>query len=89
MGVYVIQTEDTAEDADIGVVIEGTTVVSNLRSVADGICTLFGLIYILNLQYPKSYNNTFEVIQKIFMDLDNDDRKISPKVHSLKNKLLA
>ena len=46
---------------------------------------LLGLIYALNLSYPQKLKLTFEVIQKVFMGLE--DQKMSPKVQSLNTKL--
>ena len=47
---------------------------------------LYGLIYALNLSYPNSLKRTFEVYQKILMDLDLT--RLSPEVQALKLKLL-
>ena len=70
---------------DIGVVIEGVEVLNNLASVASAFAMLLGLIYALNLNYPQKLKLTFEVIQKVFMGLE--DQKMSPKVQSLNTKL--
>lgn len=72
---------------DVGIIIEGAEVLSNCNNVAKASTLLIGLIYSLNLSYPSQLKYTFEVFQKIFLELDV--LKMSPKVHSLKNKLLA
>lgn len=72
--------------ADVGVVLEGVDVLHNLQSVNYACVMLYGLIYALNLSYPKSLKNTFEAYQKILMDLESD--KPSNKVRALKLKLL-
>ncbi|KAI9525177.1 hypothetical protein NQZ68_009380 [Dissostichus eleginoides] len=72
--------------ADVGVVLEGVEVLHNLQSINHACVMLYGLIYALNLSYPKSLKNTFEVYQKILMDLESS--KLSPKVQALKLKLL-
>lgn len=72
--------------ADVGVVLEGVEVLHNLQSVNYACVMLYGLIYALNLSYPKSLKNTFEAYQKILMDLESD--KPSNKVRALKLKLL-
>lgn len=65
------------------IVIEGAEVLENL-DVPRACALLMGLIYALNLSYPKHMIKTSEVFQKIFLELDG--MKVSPKVMSLKNK---
>uniref|UniRef100_A0A3Q2X6R6 Uncharacterized LOC102290480 n=1 Tax=Haplochromis burtoni TaxID=8153 RepID=A0A3Q2X6R6_HAPBU len=89
LGVYVVKHEgansvDTPED--IGVIIEGCTVLQALSDVAKGCGLLLGLIYSLNLRYPKHLKYTFEFLQKVLMELDGNN--LSMKVQVLKNKLL-
>ncbi|KAK7877097.1 hypothetical protein WMY93_032177 [Mugilogobius chulae] len=88
MAVFVIRTEVHCLEeppVDIGVVIEGVEVLNGLSSVASACALLLGLIYVLNLAYPKSLRFTFEVFQKIIMELE--PQKMSPKVSSLYGKL--
>ncbi|KAF7641737.1 hypothetical protein LDENG_00273580 [Lucifuga dentata] len=89
MGIYVVRHEG-AEPSDplagVGIVIEGVEVLEDLRDVANACAMLLGLIYSLNLSYPKDLKYTFEALQKLFMELDGN--KLSTKVQVLKNKLL-
>ncbi len=89
MGIYVIRAEGAGprdEPTDVGVVLEGVEVLPNLKNVTLGCVMLFGLIYALNLNYPKNLKCTFEVFQKVLMELDTT--KLSPKVQELKIKML-
>ncbi|KAL7861551.1 hypothetical protein SRHO_G00129920 [Serrasalmus rhombeus] len=70
---------------DIGIVIEGVEVLHELTSVASACALLLGLIYVLNLAYPKPLRFTFEVLQKIIMQLDQ--HKMSIKVQNLYGRL--
>uniref|UniRef100_A0A3Q1G6E9 Uncharacterized protein n=1 Tax=Acanthochromis polyacanthus TaxID=80966 RepID=A0A3Q1G6E9_9TELE len=95
MGIYTVRAEGHGSDdsdgpgdgrfADVGLVLEGVEVLHNLQSISHAYVMLYGLIYALNLSYPKSLKRTF-VYQKILMDLDST--KLSPKVQGLKLKLL-
>lgn len=79
VGVYVIQKEgEWPEDPeDVGVLIEGVVeVLSSLANVGMACALLFGLIYCLNLQYPQDLKCTFEVLQKIVLNLDG--QRLSP-----------
>ena len=92
MAIYTVRAEGDDPDgpggslADVGVVLEGVEVLHNLESISHACVMLYGLIYALNLSYPKSLKNTFEAYQKILMDLESS--KLSPKVQALKLKLL-
>lgn len=81
-------TKEMASTSDspkeIGVVIDGTEVINGLGDIARACCLLLGLTYALNL---KQLKYTFEVFQKLFLELDGS--KLSTKVQSLKSKLLA
>ena len=57
----------------------------DLDNVALAVAMLFGLMYVLNLSYPADLCYTFEVIQKIWMELDGS--KLSNKALALKNSL--
>ncbi|XP_039864506.1 uncharacterized protein LOC120735497 isoform X4 [Simochromis diagramma] len=88
LGVYKIihegaQPDDSLED--VGIIIERCTVLQDLHDVASGCALLFGLIYCLNLSYPKPRRYTFEFFQKVLMGLE--DKKLSNKIQVLKNKL--
>lgn len=72
---------------DIGIAIEGVEVITGLESIARACCVLLGVIYTLNLDYPRQLKYTYEVFQKHFLELDAS--KLSNKVQSLKSKLLA
>ena len=68
MGVYIVKKGNIVED--VGVVLEGSVVLEGIDNVALATALLFGLVYALNLSYPASLRYTFEVIQKVFMQLD-------------------
>ena len=80
-------TSATESPKDIGIVIEGVQVVTDVGSIARACSILLGLTYVLNLDYPKQLKYTFEVFQKLFMELQAS--KLSNKVKSLKGKLLS
>lgn len=69
----------------VAVVVEEEIVLQDLPDLPTAFAYLFGLIYALNLKYPKDLRYTFETVQKVFMELGTD---LSARVISLKNKLL-
>uniref|UniRef100_A0A803K3W8 Uncharacterized protein n=1 Tax=Xenopus tropicalis TaxID=8364 RepID=A0A803K3W8_XENTR len=73
------------EEPDVSIVLEGNKVLTKCENTAKACALLMGLIYALNLQYPSSLKYTFEVFQKLILDLDG--LKLSHKVRSLKTKL--
>ncbi|ROI83747.1 hypothetical protein DPX16_14689 [Anabarilius grahami] len=87
MGIYTIRRGDSTGTEDIGVVIEGIKVLSNLDCVILAFIMLIGLIYALDLSFPDNLKYTFEFIQKILMNLDG--HKLNAKIQQLKIKLFA
>ncbi|KAL7846622.1 hypothetical protein SRHO_G00216020 [Serrasalmus rhombeus] len=73
--------------ADTGVVLEAAVVLKDLGCVSLAFAMLLGLIYALNLRYPLKFRYTFEVIQKLFLELDAN--KLSHKAQALKTKLFS
>ncbi|MED6292384.1 hypothetical protein CHARACLAT_033320 [Characodon lateralis] len=84
VGTYLLKEEASAHAQEVEVVLEGIRVMTNLDNKAFAVVMLFGLIYVLNLAYPADLRYTFEVFQKIFMELDGG--KLSNKVLVLKNR---
>ncbi|RXN13119.1 sterile alpha motif domain-containing 3-like isoform X1 [Labeo rohita] len=86
-GIFVIRQEGAEpgdDPADVGIVLEGVEVMSELGNVAFAVVMLLGLVYVLNLSYPQELKYTFEVLQKIIMELAN---KLSNKAQVLKTLL--
>lgn len=88
-----ISTEENVEReaqfkkvVDVAVVLEEHVVVRELRDVPNGFAVLMGLLYCLNIDYPKEVKYTCEVIQKVIMDIGGST--CSARVHGLRNKLL-
>ncbi|CAB1457278.1 unnamed protein product [Pleuronectes platessa] len=73
LGIYSINVEGgdaTTSPADVGIVIEGVEVLHDLRDIASASALMMGFIYALNLSYPKELKAFFEVLQKVFLQLD-------------------
>ncbi|XP_067276272.1 uncharacterized protein [Pseudorasbora parva] len=68
------------------IILEGTVVVDNLENFPEAMCLLFGLIYALNLEYPKALKSTFDFIQRVILSLGH--KSLKPKIQSLKNRLM-
>ncbi|XP_059188275.1 uncharacterized protein LOC131971024 [Centropristis striata] len=86
IGIYVIKHPSAELPEDVGIIVEGVQVLSEIKDVATACALLFGTIYDLNLSYPTDLRYTFEFIQKILMELDT--HRLSTKIQVLKNKLL-
>ncbi|CAL9682047.1 unnamed protein product [Knipowitschia caucasica] len=66
------------------IIIEGTEVI-NENNLPRCCALLMGFIYALNLSYKKQLKYTFEVFQKLFLNLD--PLKTSAKILALKNSI--
>ncbi|XP_034538945.1 uncharacterized protein LOC117812354 [Notolabrus celidotus] len=86
MKILVTKGATASDPASATIIIEGTEVLQGL-DVPRACALLMGLIYALNLSYPRELKYTCEVFQKVFLKLDS--QKCSPKVTSLKQKLLG
>ncbi|KAF3844120.1 hypothetical protein F7725_016168 [Dissostichus mawsoni] len=81
-------TEGTPSQVDLSpastaILVEGDFVISNIPRMADSFALLFGLMYLLHLDYPKKLINTFTFIQKVLMGLD-DGKPLKPCLLNLK-----
>ncbi|XP_074551477.1 uncharacterized protein LOC141808698 isoform X2 [Halichoeres trimaculatus] len=85
VGIYIIKPDATSKPEDIGVVLEGQMILRDLDNVAFDAAMLFGLMYALDLNYPTELKYTFEVLQKVVMELDSNT--LSKKAQVLKNRL--
>ncbi len=74
------------EVIDVGVVLEEHIILHDQRDVPNAFATLMGLLYCLNIDYPKGLKYTFELVQKVFMGIGGGN--CSAKVHGLRNKML-
>lgn len=84
----VLQDDDISAPArvmNVAVILEEDIALQDLCDLPTAFAYIFGLIYTLNLQYPKELRYTIENIQKIFMELGTD---LCARDRSLKNKLL-
>ncbi|XP_037832052.1 uncharacterized protein LOC108247045 isoform X3 [Kryptolebias marmoratus] len=86
MKIYKIKAAGSEVD-DIGIVLEGVRVMPALGTFPRACAMLVGLTYAVDLAYPKELRYTLEVFQKLFLELDC--ASLSPKVNSLKNKLMV
>ena len=72
---------------DVAIVIEERIVMRHLGDVPNAFVNVMGLLYMLNLDYPKDLKYNFDVNQRLFMGIGSE--MCTPRVHSLKNKLLS
>ncbi|KAA0725405.1 hypothetical protein E1301_Tti023674 [Triplophysa tibetana] len=67
------------------VVLEEVIVLRDAPDLQSALAYLFGLLFALDFEYPKQLKYTFEVIEKVFMEMGTH---CSARVQSLKTKLL-
>uniref|UniRef100_A0AAX7VPS5 Uncharacterized protein n=1 Tax=Astatotilapia calliptera TaxID=8154 RepID=A0AAX7VPS5_ASTCA len=64
MGIYVINREDgqNGHYDDIGIFVEGEIVMDNIGSLAQACALMLGVIYAINLAFPKELKDYYEFI---------------------------
>ncbi|KAL7873359.1 hypothetical protein AOLI_G00124300 [Acnodon oligacanthus] len=85
--ILVIHGADGEDPVDVSILLDGAEILPGCCNTAKACALLRGLIYALNLAYFPKLRYTFEVFQKLFLELDVI--KLSPKVQALKLKLLS
>lgn len=75
----VSKARDGGFEKQSGIAIEGAEVLFGISNLAQACSYLMGLIYALELSYPKKLKYTFEVFQKIFLELEDVNKKCLPK----------
>ncbi|XP_056336527.1 uncharacterized protein LOC130247306 isoform X3 [Danio aesculapii] len=79
-------SQATKRCINFGIILEETVVMDDLPDFSTAFMVLFGLLYALNIEYPKGLKYTFEAVQNIFVGLGV---KSTNRVQSLKNKLFT
>lgn len=71
---------------DIALVLEQNIVLQELTDIPNAYAVMIGLLYALNIDYPRNLKYTFEVLQKVILNMGGGS--CSARVHGLRNKLL-
>ncbi|KAL2079481.1 hypothetical protein ACEWY4_001208 [Coilia grayii] len=70
---------------NIAIILEEAVVLKDIKDLPSAVGYLIGLLYACNMEYPKELRYTFEVIQKVFLELDAQD--CSARALSLRRKI--
>lgn len=71
----------------ISINVDGNVVTEDIDNFPRSVAMYFCVHYCLRLEYAKRHERTMEFIQKVLINLDG--KKLSPKVQSLKIKLMV
>ncbi|XP_041855627.1 uncharacterized protein LOC121649117 [Melanotaenia boesemani] len=86
MNVGILLVKEGEELLDVSVVLEDQIILHGIKDYSHAVAMLMGLLYALNIDYPKELQHTFEVIQKVLMNIGGEH--CSARVHGLRNRLL-
>ncbi|KAM6974706.1 sterile alpha motif domain-containing protein 3-like [Tautogolabrus adspersus] len=84
MKVGIVMVKEGADVLDVSVILEEAVVLCGLKDIPDAVAML--ILFVLNIDYPKELRYTFEVIQKVLMNIGGG--QCSSLVHGLRNRLL-
>ncbi|KAL6472579.1 hypothetical protein MHYP_G00187670 [Metynnis hypsauchen] len=85
IGILLIQEEEDV--LDFSMVLEEQIVLNGIRDFPHAVAMLVGLLFALNIDYPKELRYTFEVIQKVLLNIGGE--QCSARDHGLRNRLLC
>uniref|UniRef100_G3N615 Uncharacterized protein n=1 Tax=Gasterosteus aculeatus TaxID=69293 RepID=G3N615_GASAC len=71
----VLTSSQHLSPASLEIIIEGEVVMDNIQDLPKAMCILFGLMYALHLNYPKTMKLTFQFIQQVWLLLGHTDLK--------------
>ncbi|XP_051954285.1 uncharacterized protein LOC127629147 [Xyrauchen texanus] len=90
LGILEVMEDDISQATkrclNFSIILEETVVMEDLSDFPTAFMVLFGLLYALNIEYPKGLKYTFEAVQNIFVGLGE---KCTNRVQSLKNKIFT
>lgn len=70
---------------EVEVFLQNQVVLQGTECWPDALLYFYGLLYVLQVEYPKHMGYKFEFIQEVILNVGGD--KLKPKMLSLKNKL--
>ncbi|KAL7868610.1 hypothetical protein SRHO_G00099940 [Serrasalmus rhombeus] len=79
IGILLIQEEEDV--LDFSVVLEEQIVLNGIRDFPHAVAMLVGLLFALNIDYPKELRYTFEVFQKVLLNVGGE--QCSARVQTL------
>ncbi|GAA6090013.1 uncharacterized protein LOC113546702 isoform X2 [Tachysurus ichikawai] len=90
MGILALIEDDVAPSAlpifsKFAVVLEEAVVLKDISDLPSAVSYLFGLVFALDFEYPKELKYTFEMIEKVLLEMGTH---CSARVQSFKTKLL-
>lgn len=83
----ILMIQEGKDLIDIAVVLEDQIILHSIKDYSHAEAVLFGLLYVLNIDYLKELKYTFEVIQKVLTGISSE--RCSARVHGLRNRLLC
>lgn len=83
--ILVVRAVEGEEPVGVSIILEGKEILQECGNTANACALLMGIIYAINLADPRALRYTFELFQKVLLELGGI--KLSPKVQALKIKL--
>lgn len=78
------EDDDALNAMNVAVVLEGAIILQDLPDLCTAFAYLFGLLYAMNIDYPKEMFYTLEAVQCIFFELGS---RCSQRIRSWRTKL--